>query len=356
MTRSLAPLCATVVVAFLVSTALAPIVGGVPAVSQPTDPGSSAHAHATANGTVDGTVTDPAGDPVANATVLVVRDRNLLAKQTVAELRELAANEASTDVASTRTGTDGRYSLSLEDGEHYAIALAPGDASAIAPVTVSPDATTSIDLVLHDHRPLEVRAHGGSAAAGETLTVSAKIYNNGAGPAENLTIAVRDVPAGWTVAGREDGGGAYDADAMRWRWESLPLQAFADPLMTFQVPEDAEPGTYTVTLVADSAHRDFDPVTVTVEVREPGTPGSPTVTPGGDGSGTETNGSTPMLPTVTSPTNGTTDPGSSSPTASPSSSPNGGGSGGSVPGFGPPAVVLATLVLTGQAARRRRSR
>jgi hypothetical protein len=318
--------------------------------TEPKSAGDSTGLAAAENATLRGTVADEDGTAVGDAIVLVVAGESpLVEKMTTTELVELANNEASDEVFVARTGSDGEYSLSLAAGTYRAIALKGDDASGIETIDHSGGATTDLDLTLHEHRPLTVRPWGGSASPGNETTVNVDLYNNGASAVEDLSYTLQGVPEGWTVVDHEDAGGSFDEGALRWTWASVPVGEFANPSVTFRVPDGTEIGNYTVTVVPESAHRSYDSVTATVRVHEPPTPGeTPTQLPGGDGGGDGDANTTEPGPTTNlgdGSTATTTEPGEVTETT------NGGGT----PGPGVTVAVVGILVAVGGmiAIRRR---
>lgn len=325
--------------------------GGTTASSSPT-----AALAAAENATLQGTVTNENGTPVESAIVLVVAGKSpLVEKMTTTELVELANNEASDDLFIARTDADGQYSLSLPAGTYRVIALQDDDASAVETRELAAGGTRDLDLTLHEYRPLTVRATGGAASPGNETGVTIELYNNGASPVEDLSFALDGVPEGWTVVDHEDAGATFEQGALQWTWSSVPVGEFADPSVTFRLPADAEIGNYSVTVVPESAHRTYDPETVSVRIHEPPTPSEtpthvgggggeittePEPTTGPGGTATADEGTTP----TTEPVQTTTVPGETTD----------GSDGGGVPGLGVTVAVIALVLAVGGMVARRR--
>ncbi len=113
-----------------------------------------------ADGGITGTVTDQAGTPIANATVGTLNG-----------------------TASTTTGADGTFDLTLAAGEYTVVADADGYRETTHPVIVQSGVTVAFDPTLtavnESQSPLTIAIDGtsGPVAPGDTLAVDASVTN-----------------------------------------------------------------------------------------------------------------------------------------------------------------------------------
>lgn len=121
-----------------------------------------------------------------------------------------------------------------------------------------------------------------SAAPGEEVTIFFEITNTGDEDSSHYLEAGK--PSGWDVTNREDDGADWSSARQTWSWDVIAAGNSKTPAYTLRIPEDEEPGTYTVSATAGDAGGDRDTATteITVESESTATPTpteSPTPTP-----------------------------------------------------------------------------
>jgi len=110
-------------------------------------------------------------------------------------------------------------------------------------------------------KPTITNATGGTAMPGENVTVTLNSSNA-------TEIDVTGVPDGWTVLTHRDDFGAYvdqreNRSRLLWLWS---WTVSANVSVTFQIPADADPGTYELQVVPYAGKTRGEPRNVSVTV------------------------------------------------------------------------------------------
>lgn len=284
--------------------------------------------------TVSGRVTVENGTGVADAYVILEPvGGDLIAEatdgdQAVAEsLLKLGGTDPD-GIHVARTDDAGRFETAVPDGEYHVVAV---DGAAVSRTRTVAAGNGTVDLVVDEDQVLAVEtAATPTVSPGSTVTAEFRVANVDDEPVEGLTVALGDLPAGWTLEAVETSG-RYDAANRTIAVAVLPADESVVVSMTLSVPENAESGRYGIPVTADSDTHYVEHDAVTARVRLADATPTRTVV-GGEGSDTPPVTETPPLSPATGP-----------------ESPNGP----TVPGFGP---LVAVAVLLLEALRRGRSR
>ncbi|WP_254840908.1 NEW3 domain-containing protein [Natronomonas marina] len=134
--------------------------------------------------------------------------------------------------------------------------------------------------------PGTVTADGpNTAEPGDQVTVDFTITNTGNN--DSAYALDHTIPSDWTVVSTSDAGGTYSDGKSEWVFQTIQPGDSKEPSVTFQIPNDAQTGDYTVEGVGKDQNGpvDSDSTTITVESPTPTPtpePPTPTPTPGPD--------------------------------------------------------------------------
>lgn len=141
------------------------------------------------------------------------------------------------------------------------------------------DTKTVTVTVEEPKRPeLELTAKGPSdpVSVGDSATVSFELSNTGTEMAKEVSIQLQaeGIAYDWEIdeTASDPAGGAWNVPDRNWAIDELPPNETEAPAVTFSVPDDVAPGTYTVTAEAKSDDAETDRKTASIVVKEPKRP------------------------------------------------------------------------------------
>ena len=121
-----------------------------------------------------------------------------------------------------------------------------------------------------------------NADAGDEVTVSFSLTNTGDNDSAYI-LDITQIPDDWEIVDREDDGGTYKESNTRWVFQTIKPGETKNPSLTFKIPDDEDPGSYTVSAEAkDNEEGVRDTTSETINVQGPTptpTPATPTEEP-----------------------------------------------------------------------------
>lgn len=115
---------------------------------------------------------------------------------------------------------------------------------------------------------LDGSASGDTTQPGGAATVTLTITNNGNSTASGPALDITDYPSNWTISA-QGGDGTWGSGDEAFLYLQLSANSSATSTLTFDVPADAAPGDYTVTIDVKDSAGVVKTMTATVTVTSP---------------------------------------------------------------------------------------
>lgn len=242
---------------------------------------------------ITGTVRDESGVRTSDAIVIAHSsnapyiDRAVNGSDSVVPALLRLADDPPIAVSVNRTTEIGNYTVHFASRGTYQV-IAVTENGAVSRVKTAEIELESpvVNLTIDAERVQQVQGGNAAGTPGQRTTFRVWITNSDDESIRNLTVSIRELPAGWRVESVETNG-TYDQSIRQLHWNSVPANSTATANVTVSIPTNESNTTRTMDLAAssDSHHVEHtDPVRV--RVGPPGNTGTPTERPtdiGGDG-------------------------------------------------------------------------